>query len=702
MQFWLRHLFLMVTCVVLPFGLALYFDTVSEIDRSKTLGDRATAVALTGLRSRLELEAFALLADAREMAEEAMSDRELDDLVRPSDVAAAAGALAAGVPENGFAWLVDARGDVLVRHDQSEPVPPERRRSVAGQPAFVRSQLGFELDTVMMRQGRPHFVATVPLIRDGAARGAIMLGHPVDDAWLERIGNQLSAFLAFGNGDQVWASTLDDDAVAAFRREEGFKKPDATHFGRLGRALPASMPGLPLMVDSRAEGLAYTARHKPMPGSQSLQWMVAIRSGDSLRDLPERQLLVLGGLLASLMLSVLIGLINSRTFVRPIGTIEHHLSEIQMGRGELELSERKVASPYRRLVRLINMTVQKIPSRGLSSITDRPAWGDEEPPRPSSTPPPQPVPARPVEEPFTLEPPVERAPSRPEPPASPPPEAQLPTGNLATQPLASSDMMFAEEPEAQASADLSSEADAVAAALEQLQQTEGLPPSEAGAVTEQIPEMSPEPEAVEPEPPSGRPSRRSAGEIRGGLPRVNDLDDSMPVELAGTGPAPAAGGVRAGGSAENPWDLSAGAGLRSGTDERRDSTVVAPVAQDLLAKSAARDDAEAAGDGGRSLKESTVVASVPEDLIHQSRAPDPNEPDAEDHSHFREVYDRFVQMRRRCGEPTDNLAFERFVQKLHKNREAMIQKYGCRTVRFQVYEKDGKAALKASPVRAGR
>jgi len=28
-----------------------------------------------------------------------------------------------------------------------------------------------------------------------------------------------------------------------------------------------------------------------------------------------------------------------------------------------------------------------------------------------------------------------------------------------------------------------------------------------------------------------------------------------------------------------------------------------------------------------------------------------------------------------------------------------VQKYGCRTVRFQVYVKDGRAALKATPVR---
>ena len=36
---------------------------------------------------------------------------------------------------------------------------------------------------------------------------------------------------------------------------------------------------------------------------------------------------------------------------------------------------------------------------------------------------------------------------------------------------------------------------------------------------------------------------------------------------------------------------------------------------------------------------------------------------------------------------------------LRKNKEQLVAKYNCRTVRFQVYVKDGKAALKATPVK---
>jgi len=59
----------------------------------------------------------------------------------------------------------------------------------------------------------------------------------------------------------------------------------------------------------------------------------------------------------------------------------------------------------------------------------------------------------------------------------------------------------------------------------------------------------------------------------------------------------------------------------------------------------------------------------------------------------------FLETRVRCGESIESLGFERFRPKLQKNKEALLQKYGCRAVRFSVYVKEGKAALKATPVR---
>jgi hypothetical protein len=67
--------------------------------------------------------------------------------------------------------------------------------------------------------------------------------------------------------------------------------------------------------------------------------------------------------------------------------------------------------------------------------------------------------------------------------------------------------------------------------------------------------------------------------------------------------------------------------------------------------------------------------------------------------HFQDVFHEFLAVRERCGESGDGLTFEKFAGKLRKNRDQLVQKYGCRTVRFQVYVKDGRAALKATPVR---
>ncbi|MCG8425232.1 MAG: hypothetical protein MJE77_45710 [Proteobacteria bacterium] len=66
---------------------------------------------------------------------------------------------------------------------------------------------------------------------------------------------------------------------------------------------------------------------------------------------------------------------------------------------------------------------------------------------------------------------------------------------------------------------------------------------------------------------------------------------------------------------------------------------------------------------------------------------------------FRQVFEQFLAMKTECGESTSNLTFERFALKLSKNRDALMAKHSCDEVRFQVYVKDGRAALKATPIK---
>jgi hypothetical protein len=72
---------------------------------------------------------------------------------------------------------------------------------------------------------------------------------------------------------------------------------------------------------------------------------------------------------------------------------------------------------------------------------------------------------------------------------------------------------------------------------------------------------------------------------------------------------------------------------------------------------------------------------------------------ADELAEWKKVYEEFVQMKRKCGESTEGLTFEKFKGTLERNKAALVSRHACSFVKFSVYEKDGKAALKASPVK---
>ena len=67
-------------------------------------------------------------------------------------------------------------------------------------------------------------------------------------------------------------------------------------------------------------------------------------------------------------------------------------------------------------------------------------------------------------------------------------------------------------------------------------------------------------------------------------------------------------------------------------------------------------------------------------------------------SELQQVYHDFIETKQRLGETTEGVTYDKFVVKLKANRTQLISRYSCKTVKFQVYVKDGKAALKATPV----
>lgn len=75
------------------------------------------------------------------------------------------------------------------------------------------------------------------------------------------------------------------------------------------------------------------------------------------------------------------------------------------------------------------------------------------------------------------------------------------------------------------------------------------------------------------------------------------------------------------------------------------------------------------------------------------------DPEAERLAEWQAVYQEFVATKEQCGESTEGFTYDKFEQTLTKNQETLIKRHGATRVKFSVYIKDGKAALKASPLK---
>jgi hypothetical protein len=104
----------------------------------------------------------------------------------------------------------------------------------------------------------------------------------------------------------------------------------------------------------------------------------------------------------------------------------------------------------------------------------------------------------------------------------------------------------------------------------------------------------------------------------------------------------------------------------------------------------------------RASGNAATESSIPPELLARSNELEKEMLGSEgdpDEDHFHQIFNEFVEARRRCEEPVDGLTYDRFIVRLRKNRDQLMEKYNCKSVRFQVYVKDGKAAVKALPVR---
>ncbi|CAN5352428.1 hypothetical protein BH11MYX1_BH11MYX1_15770 [soil metagenome] len=93
----------------------------------------------------------------------------------------------------------------------------------------------------------------------------------------------------------------------------------------------------------------------------------------------------------------------------------------------------------------------------------------------------------------------------------------------------------------------------------------------------------------------------------------------------------------------------------------------------------------------------TQSLSLDDDILGGIAPPPAPAPQGD--GYFKQVFEQFVAVKKSCGENTAGLTYQKFAEKLVKNRDDLIAKTSCREVRFTVYVKDGKAALKATPVK---
>jgi hypothetical protein len=119
------------------------------------------------------------------------------------------------------------------------------------------------------------------------------------------------------------------------------------------------------------------------------------------------------------------------------------------------------------------------------------------------------------------------------------------------------------------------------------------------------------------------------------------------------------------------------------SDYRPDATVIAQVPDELLK-------------AAFTMEQQTATESAPPSPI---RAVEETPQESPEEAHFRDVFQQFVDTKKQCGESTVGLTFDRFAEKLRKNTADLINRYKCRTVKFHVYVKSGKAALKATPLK---
>lgn len=126
------------------------------------------------------------------------------------------------------------------------------------------------------------------------------------------------------------------------------------------------------------------------------------------------------------------------------------------------------------------------------------------------------------------------------------------------------------------------------------------------------------------------------------------------------------------------------------------STALAPVGP-----MASADERRASPRGSPGLASASSSSLAPPSSVSTSTPPGSTNPEAQpfDLTHYRRVYEEFVAAKSKLGESVEGLSFDGFGAKLKASETDLIQRHGCRAVRFQVLVKDQAVSLRPQLVR---
>jgi hypothetical protein len=768
--YWIRYATLIVLCIALPSVLTLYWDTQATVDRAKQSG-KISAQAMPGaLKPQLRLEAHRQVSTALTLAQEIVDKHWLADLSdaarKPAAIRSMTDVLTKRVPKGGYAWVIDASGSILARNNQSGP--DENPENISGHPLFVETQKGFALDGFWFEGNVTFLTGAVPLSAGGEAAGAVFVARPIDQKFTQILASRVRGLsLTTVIHDKVVATTLPNRRVAQMIIEKSSPGSPVTA-GELSVPIKSGefLPFTPLFVDRSAKDLAYASIPILGPGGGKVKWIASVESVEPLRTLARRQESLIGLFVAAILLALLFGLDFRRSYVKPIRLLVDHLSSVQMRRGlTRDLEEFRVSRPFRRLVKLVNMTVKKLPTPTSGSGVNSGVFQNDRAASAASISDDGSVPlggldaGSPMANDTGL--PAASSAQRDDTPG-----AFDSTGLPSATPLGGLLGSLDNSPGLPEASNLSDPGLPVATGLGNmdlpLAPNIGLPPAVplAGLSSEPMLDGT----GLPPAPPLDSPGFPPASPLADiGLPLAaapasSSFDDlglppAQPMVLGGSVGSDAGSPVRSASEIrglssdalaersvenmasdlppppvdevmtddESPFGMPGGMTSEHEEEDEppMESTMIARVDHQLLEKSrhhtstghviAEEEEVESA----TSSVEQTMVATVPQELL-QATADDPavmpppeditveapEETESPEMIHFKETYERFIELRQQCGEATEDLSFPRFEKKLVKNRDGLMSKYGCKTVRFQVYEKNGKAALKATPIRA--